>query len=996
MAAAANGRLCHVEAQVPLTIRSLLTAFSAVLLPSASRLPIEHRDERRGRLALCALASLAGTVYLISPPAEISWTVPTTAIVPASGVASADASIPASGDAAAAAQSEVKAQAGPVVFEAVLPEDIAAIAVRSASPMDSSFLWYGDQLIPVRRNPPATDEALTGWHEVVDTQLRWMLPDSSASASASAALSAATQANQQLPSEPHGEHAENATTDGAMVAVEVSTGGAASRGKSNADGSSPWEYQVREPFTAPRQCALALLLITLFGAAWSRPMGVLRQLTLLLQWAPAAVLVLMSLAATGWCFGLSTGPVCWGRPIWVLVLERAEAALPGWIVLWAAAGKLAAWRLSRRTMSQPPTTTRPSPNTRPFTDDRSFPNHRGGDVEAAGLLTDLPVSTARSTSMGRSAARSAVFVCARALQPKLGALIFVGLIASQLIVTGLGAGVRRFPDATAYAAPFWSRWSWSDSNGYASGARELLVGGELNPWNQRRPINTCWLAVRLGVTGGHEFAAAAMEQLALAIPLAWLCRAVLIRQGPFTAMAVWGWIWGYHRWYGGTTLSEPLGLILGTAGLAAWWLTSPHRSVAWSVWGVGWQTLGQTARPGALFLLPFAGLGVMVLHRRQRITCLLAGMLGAGVCGGLMLSPSLLNGWYGTGENLPGSNFAYTLLGLAEGKSWSQVAADYREELAAQPDEGAAARFMYARAWEQIQRQPLVLVSELLRAGFQFLRGIRPVITQLTLGDVQIAGWLRFPTLLPIAWLGYACLTALWRWRHRADVQWLWWGWAGIATSVPIVFLDGGWRVLAATWPLMATTFALAFATWARPLTPLTSQPTLTPRSASTSAFASTAVWQRDGWGGVVLLLSLLTVAAGPAALHRLLYQHMGDRTEVWPPRIGEQVVIEPDPRWSRPNIAVHPVGDAAHNGLDVREFQRWLQRGGIERLGALRSATFVPGYWQTVFDRRSRQLVLVSSREPLLPASGPVKPITLQRCFDDHPHFQAWPAPSR
>jgi hypothetical protein len=202
---------------------------------------------------------------------------------------------------------------------------------------------------------------------------------------------------------------------------------------------------------------------------------------------------------------------------------------------------------------------------------------------------------------------------------------------------------------------------------------------------------------------------------------------------------------------------------------------------------------------------------------------------------------------------------------------------------------------------------------------------------------------------------------------------WLWGG-AGVLASVPFVFLDGGWRVIAPVWPGMTAWFAIALATQHRVI-----------RFAAPTA-QTVSKWPR--WlhpihsalphplvlGGVVVAAAIAPPLGHYLAGHARLRVARGDTN-------AEQVCLPPI--YSEAPIRIianedspEPLGVLEHDADEVRraaaatgarvltwrEFQRRLQHGKIEASDLFRMATGgPPSTLQQCYDVQTQQLVWVA-----------------------------------
>lgn len=387
----------------------------------------------------------------------------------------------------------------------------------------------------------------------------------------------------------------------------------------------------------------------------------------------------------------------------------------------------------------------------------------------------------------------------------IGAIMF-----SFGLLVGAGPGDPVIVDQTAYSAPFSSAAAQSDAQQYEIGNYALLSSGKLPEWNQRRPVNTAWSFFRNYLVGMDPLLGLWLQALVVGYAIGRLVQVTARLWGSPAGVVVLACCWGMVRFFIATSLTESIGL--AASALGATWLI-----VGWkgarplhSLGGLALLTLAQAARPGALLVLPVLGFAwawnlradsLRADSLRVRAGRLVLAAAVVLVC--LSVNP-LLNRLYGTGENVTGANFALTFAGLASGCSWSEVEEEFRDQLDAMPNEGARAKFLYAIGWERIKDRPSRLIGEMSRGVMRFSIDILAALSTLLIHSSLGEGWVG-RTMVVGLWLalGSAVVVRLWRSEER------WWRgfviaiFLGTMASASIVYLDGGIRVLAATWPVI-------------------------------------------------------------------------------------------------------------------------------------------------------------------------------------------------
>jgi len=397
----------------------------------------------------------------------------------------------------------------------------------------------------------------------------------------------------------------------------------------------------------------------------------------------------------------------------------------------------------------------------------------------------------------------------------MAAITLVMLSFVRMSSWGPGAMAAWSPVETS--SPFASSIAYSDAEGYLAGAYRLLTTGTLDQWNQRRPINATLLATRIAISGGNIDIAKWLQAITAGLAIAWLAREVAHMYGCRSAVAVIAMLVGCGRLFLITTLSEPLGFTVGCLAVVGLLRQLRTGCFVSGLAGLGLMAIAQGARPGALFVLPAIGLWVACVASRDR-----AGISGwrrraivfgiTGLVGGLTLAINpMLSRIYGTGENLTGSNFAHTFLALATGQSWDEAVREYQTQIDQQPNEKAVALFLYGEGFRRIRQRPQVFVGQLAKGLIQFTVEAPRFLTAITARST-------IDSLFPLLWiqvLGMMILVvaAMWRTVRLGGEFWLWMLIAfGIFASIPFVFLDGGLRILIATWPAVLVWIATSLA----------------------------------------------------------------------------------------------------------------------------------------------------------------------------------------
>jgi hypothetical protein len=521
----------------------------------------------------------------------------------------------------------------------------------------------------------------------------------------------------------------------------------------------------------------------------------------------------------------------------------------------------------------------------------------------------------------------------------------LAIVAAWFGLAAIWSQANRMMSSEDYSesAAIFGHVPWSDANAYYSGASGLAFEATLDTWNQRRPLNAALFSVRLAAGGFRLDAAVLIQVVVLATCVYLLAVAVGARYGPWAGLAAFAMLWAYSRLYMATALSESLGISLGALG-AALLIRSLDVAATSDPIDRGWRAalvplaagsfavgLAMSARAGALFLLPALVIwAVWHFGAGWRRRAAFAACCMAGIAVALGVNGSLLR-LYGTGKNSLGSNFASTLCGMAEGTDWDEVSnKKYREQLAALPTERERAAFLYARAAEGIRAQPSVFLGMAGKGESKFLVDLPKLFAKLTsLHSFPSTPLGRKSFRLSVAvYCGLCVGAAFMLWRRRREGDWRLWLALVAATlaSAPFVFLDGGWRVFAASWPLMIGLFAGGFTTEQRLV----------------RAPASRWLSWPDGLTLALLFGTTLAALAGPWVVSRLSSHPSAEADDL--ARASQKVLVRTWPR--SPVVAVLGPGDRPPAGMpsvSLAAFQSLAARRPDLILGAIEPPPATP-----------------------------------------------------
>ncbi len=266
---------------------------------------------------------------------------------------------------------------------------------------------------------------------------------------------------------------------------------------------------------------------------------------------------------------------------------------------------------------------------------------------------------------------------------------------------------------------------YSDAAFHFFAATDLSVDGRWNPDASRRPIAA---AIRTGIVAlGGTY----VTNLVLQAALVALCAAIAILGvaeivGVWSAMVFAGLLLGLERPYVTTTMTETLGLCV--AALSAPFLLRGFRDQSYgsALAAFGLLTTALLIRMGSMFTLPFLAAWVIVLGARGGAArAALAGVALVGA--GLWFVQWILLRLFGDASLGIGSNFSYTLCGLATGTDWDHCQSEAaRGDIATRPMTSIA----YERAWQAFLVDPTVMAGSLVRNAANYIADLPILLFQ--------------------------------------------------------------------------------------------------------------------------------------------------------------------------------------------------------------------------------------------------------------------------
>jgi hypothetical protein len=288
------------------------------------------------------------------------------------------------------------------------------------------------------------------------------------------------------------------------------------------------------------------------------------------------------------------------------------------------------------------------------------------------------------------------------------------LVLFALPLTGLwNSGVSEFPAIVSGLFPS------IDALYYYEDARRLLEGESFGMISSGRPLFAGLLAVILGLTGQNLQGAIAVLVALVAVAVFLLAREVQRTHGILAALMLVSVLFLFYRRFNGTTLTENLGLLLGTVSFAVLWRSVHPRRAGLFLFGLLLLTLALNARAGVLLVLPVLALwGGWCFRATSHFSLRIVGYGFGVICLGFALNHLLLTV---VGDpTLSFSNFSYVLYASMVGsKLWWQVRLDHPAVEALPLAEVTGEIYMLAFA--AFRENPLIFVRTCLEAWVTYL-----------------------------------------------------------------------------------------------------------------------------------------------------------------------------------------------------------------------------------------------------------------------------------
>jgi hypothetical protein len=245
-----------------------------------------------------------------------------------------------------------------------------------------------------------------------------------------------------------------------------------------------------------------------------------------------------------------------------------------------------------------------------------------------------------------------------------------------------------------------------DAESYYSDALRLMNGNDFSIFSARRPLFGSLLAVALTLTGRNFMAALAVLTFLTGLACYFTAREIQRTHRAELAVFALMVVFLFYRAHSGISMSENLGVMLGTLGFGLLWRGASARSLFYIWVGLLAVTLALNARAGTFFMLPLLILWAgWLLKEGKWISWKALFISVSAVVLGFALNLALTR-LVAAPSGVPFANFSYTLYGLASGgKSWAYVFEAHPE--LKQIQEPQQSKLIYQMAFDLVRKNPL-------------------------------------------------------------------------------------------------------------------------------------------------------------------------------------------------------------------------------------------------------------------------------------------------
>jgi hypothetical protein len=286
--------------------------------------------------------------------------------------------------------------------------------------------------------------------------------------------------------------------------------------------------------------------------------------------------------------------------------------------------------------------------------------------------------------------------------------------------------------------------------------------------------------------------------------LALAARSIALWRGIWAAIAFSAFIYIIARPFLATFLTEPLGLFWALLSISFFVEALRLNSRSYALLGFAALSFAEIIRMGSLFTIPALALWIVLTFGSGARDRLASFGLCAGLAACVIAIQSACAILYGSPGTVAGSNFAYTLCGLAAGKDWTACPELFSRQLAGLATEREQTTFLVMKAMQLVSESPAPMLARMAANIRDLLTGIPGFLLN---GIYTHRPLQELPFLIALVPGLYLA------WRKRTDAEAVFWLLVvlSLITSAALFFADEGWRAMHATWPFVALFASLAF-----------------------------------------------------------------------------------------------------------------------------------------------------------------------------------------
>jgi hypothetical protein len=401
--------------------------------------------------------------------------------------------------------------------------------------------------------------------------------------------------------------------------------------------------------------------------------------------------------------------------------------------------------------------------------------------------------------------------------------LFIAIAAFLLALTCSsgwdGSLVRHYEDSILGLLPL------SDAHKYYTSPMQQALTGNWSAVASRRPIAAAFRELLMMAVNFSEVGTLLVQSILVAAALFLAVLSIARWRGLWSAIAFSALIYLVARPFLSTILTEPLGLFWALISVAFTVEAMRLKSVVHAFLALTALTLAEATRMGSLFTVPAFALWIAIAFGsgiQQRLRLAAAGGAVILVVSGVQSLCAML---YASRDAVTGSNFAYTLCGLAVGQNWTACSQQFGPELHKLVTEREQSAFLFAKALQLVQQNPHPMFGRMLGNVRDLLNG---------LPEFFLYGFYAYHR--PLRELLFVLLVApglylAWRSRERGEASFWALFFASLIGSAALLFADDGWRVMHSTWPFVALFISFGFTYPLRSRSAMSTEPLISARA---------------------------------------------------------------------------------------------------------------------------------------------------------------------